>query len=538
MALQRIGRHLLIAVAILLILPPASAAPGAGNFVLSGKAELPKNAAWEFNPLLLFNNDSQGIGQLSVVSPSITLKHFRFSYHEASTSPRDVQVAYEHYNRTFPLTDVALQASSGDMRGYIAIYPTSETRARMVSASGAALEPRKHTEIETANVVGEEEGAEETQFWYKQTLDEAHMMSAFPGFLHLEGPFAIKFYGPELHIVADGQEGTRFQTGVHRSSELPVRTMVREWVILEVPEGGYLDADAASTWAIAAQDLSADWVGEAVFNPVAGALETWQTRYSPIGGAVRLSGDLQAVFVPREDRGLLLADMTVMGDVQGTTLHGEAVPLGTQLVKNRTYTSWGVFLAGVVVLAAGGVSIHRLRKRPLRAAAPPMVGGALACPSSEIRPPLTESVVEIPLTAEDCVAFGDKAMAEQNWPEGAHWFERALRLAPTSSRVCANLAHALYEIGDAQGALTYYQKASDLAPERDELPDFLAAVVALNAGQPLEEVEQWLLRALERNPEVASEISANPDFGVLRGRPRFDQALAEAWDEIEGQDPT
>lgn len=82
----------------------------------------------------------------------------------------------------------------------------------------------------------------------------------------------------------------------------------------------------------------------------------------------------------------------------------------------------------------------------------------------------------LPLTAEDCVAMGDRAMSEADWPAAAEWLARAHRLAPASGRVCLDLAYALHQIGDADEALRLCEQARSLGASPLEA-ETLAAIV-------------------------------------------------------------
>lgn len=518
-------------IAATLLLPLATATPGTGSFLLTGKTELPKNTVWEFEPLLLFNNES-GLSDLLISAPSVLLIHGREDTYEASTPLREMQTAYDDNSTPYELADVQIRLDSDMEGGFVGVYPQPGSFARMVSAQPAELEPRVRTEVNTRTGGKQAEGPEETRWWYKQTLDEAHLHAAFPGSLHLEGPFRLKVFGPDV-MVKTREDQQTFVTGIERSSTLPVRTATLRWVIMDFPEGATLDASASSDWLVAARGVSADWKGEVVLNPTAGSFETWKMRYSAVGGAVRLEGEFEGHFVPVEKEGVLLAEVQLRGDVLGTTLRAEEAPLGARLVHNPVIPWVGIGV-GLVALSMAALGAQRVHSK--HAASRPRQKTTLlpAAPPERVE-------LAFPLTAEDYVDAAEKAAREEDWPQAAHWLGRAHPLAPTSSRICADLAHAHHQMGDYAEAIRLYQKAAQLAPDGDAQAHFLTAVVALKADRPLPEVEEWIVRTLQRDPTTAAEVDRDPDFKILRGRPRFEAALSAAWEILErreGEEPT
>lgn len=139
-----------------------------------------------------------------------------------------------------------------------------------------------------------------------------------------------------------------------------------------------------------------------------------------------------------------------------------------------------------------------------------------------------------PFTVEDCVHAADRAIGEERWPAAAEWLGRAHRLAPTSARVCADLAFALRQIGDLEGALAMYEKASRCAQDDGE-PFLHGALTSLAAQRPLEEAEEWLARALAIEPSLVVVVE-DEQFKPLRGRPRFEAALQRARLATAGDD--
>jgi thioredoxin-like negative regulator of GroEL len=133
----------------------------------------------------------------------------------------------------------------------------------------------------------------------------------------------------------------------------------------------------------------------------------------------------------------------------------------------------------------------------------------------------------MPFTAEDCCDAGAKAASEEDWAGAAKWFGRARTLAPTSARICADLAFSLSQIGDVDEALRHYAEASRLCADGEA--DFNGALAALHGARPLGEIEEWLERALARSPGLVMPLEADDDFKVLHGRTRYERAVDHAW---------
>ena len=127
-------------------------------------------------------------------------------------------------------------------------------------------------------------------------------------------------------------------------------------------------------------------------------------------------------------------------------------------------------------------------------------------------------------SVEEVVAAADHALGEEQWALAAERLRHARTLAPTSGRLCQDLAFALQQMGRHEDALRLYGEAHALRPESGE-PAFHAALAALAAGHPLDEAEAWMRRALLADPHLGEDAMA---LAALRGRPGFEAALQQA----------
>lgn len=131
--------------------------------------------------------------------------------------------------------------------------------------------------------------------------------------------------------------------------------------------------------------------------------------------------------------------------------------------------------------------------------------------------------------AEECMSRADLHIQAERWDRALAWVAQARRLAPTSYTVRATEGFLLGRLGRVDEALDAYREAGRLAPE-DGGPDLEAARLAVDADKPHAVVEEFVERALAKNPLLVPEVDEQEDFRVLAGSPRFDRAVSAAWE--------
>ena len=509
-------------VAILLL--PTGAA-GSGSFQVEGGADLPAGSQFAFAPAAAFLQDATRAEGFRLEAERVTLHVFeqRKVHVEGQNVLELGRVLPEGDPRQPPrhLDRVEItfrDASEAD--GYLGVYPVEGASAAFEARERAHVEAQKGRRLDpfadSGDVGGKDAAPLSNEPDYEMTLRTPHAWIDAPGSLRYVGPGLVKVNGPDLHLRHANGTDDVLPTGRERVS--PTEVVLR-WVVIEMAAGAF-EADAASPWALAGASVTAHWEGEALFRTSSGEMKADEGRYVASGGAVRLSGRFDALFAPDDASGRLGTRMTLSGHVDETTLQLASASLGHRLGGDGSPLGPVVLLAGAVV-GVGLVGTRAwLARRPRAPPAAPV--------PAEPRP------AEDAWAVEDCMAAATAAADDEDWPLAILWLERVRAMAPTSSRTCADLAHALSQMGRPQDALRMYGEASRLAYDGEA--DFNGAVVALESGRPPEDVEPWVERALARTPAYVLDVESDPAFRALRGRPRFDRALADAWARLDEDD--
>lgn len=522
--MNRAGLWLPIAI---LLLPTVAAVAGEGEFSIEGGTFLPTEAEIRLQPLAVFTNDTRGLHDLRLEAGEVRLTEYEERFVVGAPGPMGVRVSEDNGPvlvsiRT--LHDVHLHLSEASREGTLGIYPGPAALARLLSASAPVIEGRAETHVGNQRDVSGGE-ADRSDFYYEQNLRHPHLLVHAQGTLLYEGAGALKLMGPDVLVSSRDEPVFKLETGERRTGRTPdeaapaVDEHVLRWAIVEFADAR-LEMATRSEWAIAAKGVDADWRGPALFTPQEGFLNTPRGSYVVEGKPARLTGELSGRFLPRLSGGEVTTLLQVQGDVEHTTLRLVEGPLGPRLMKDPDFQPLRLLVVASVVgvgVMAGGVSW--LRRHPL------------AVLPRRREAPHAES---LPFTVEDCMAAAAEAADDEDWPRAAEWLVRVRRLAPTSARTCADLAHAYCQMGQWEEGLRMYDEASRLSVDGEA--DFNAAVVALENGLPVEDVEERLVRALHRSPNYVVDVETDPSFAPLRGRPSFERIMREAWERADDVD--
>jgi tetratricopeptide (TPR) repeat protein len=151
--------------------------------------------------------------------------------------------------------------------------------------------------------------------------------------------------------------------------------------------------------------------------------------------------------------------------------------------------------------------------------------------------PLMQQVGSLLRNAAADEVRGSEAVAKRQWPEAITYLRQAIAAAPDNASTHLNLGTALYQTGDAKGALQEFQTAASLSPglakahygagivleaggrDRDAIDEFAAAV---NADPALAEARLSLADALRRTGRSADSL---PHYAeIIRTNPAASQA--------------
>ena len=511
-----------ILVVAALLLPLVHAAPATATFLVQGPVELPA-ARTGFVPLAIFSDETSALHNLTGTFPHVRLRFYEATFLEVPVA--SFQLKIQPDARQSGVFSNATLRQVGSHAGFIGFYP-DEASATLTTHHAWAIEPKERSEFSTALGSNQREEPVDSPY-YTKTVDRPHLAWESPGLLAYRGAGTLQLMGGAFTFEADGRERT-YVTGLERRSEEGRPEAVYRWLVLEFDDSA-LEAASTHPWSLAAHRTESAWTGRASFNPVAGEMNASGVGYATRGGEVGIEGTFTSFLEVEMHDGTPMGRLTLEGDVSATTLGGfaAAAPSAARTGASAPVIVGLGLLAATVASGVGfaGGALYGSRRRARPAPLPASVAIPLPIPAS----------VSMPFTAEDCCDAGAKAASEEDWAGAAKWFARAHALAPTSARICADLAFALSQIGDVEEALRLYERASRLSADGEA--DFNGALAALHGARPLGEIESWLERALERTPGLVTPLESDDDFLVLRGRPRFERAVRRAWERLADDPP-
>lgn len=482
--------------------PLASAAQGTGAFTAEGPIVVPAGARFNFTVggLALLADDSLPGDGFVLQADHVTVHHFKRRFLGA---PPAAVVRTETEERTWDLTGVTVTSISHSDFSFLGVHAGPGATLSGVSESETTLHPRTRSTLSTDR---ETVNPRRDYPSYHAEVSEPHLFASLSGSAVLHGAGEARVLGSRVRIVASENQ-TDWDTGYSQPSAVE---LMAEWFIFSFGSGRVEIQTTREPLQITASAANSGWDGKVTFRPLLGALETREATYVPSASkSEKLDGTFQATLEPALDgKGVA---MRLHGDLRGTSLVARPVPLGARLSESP---AWGFVLLGVAAVVGAGATGTLWWWRHGHRARPP--------------DPL------LPFRVEDCVEAGAIACAEEDWARGAEWYRRAHELAPTSARVAADLAFALTQIGGTDEAMAYFRRAHDLSTDGEAA--FNAALAALAAGYPPEEVEQWLRMALTRTPSFVATLD-DREWDDLRRRPSVRQLEAWARAQATREDP-
>lgn len=491
---------------------------------MDGGILLPQGTDLEFRPIFAFHDNTSSLTDFVLRAP-VAVGHYYEWRHVRTPGP--LGLAYpespEPTNRSVRFEDVEIRMRHDSRDGYLGFYPAPDVTSRLIYHDPTLVEVSTETGVQSGEKVAPEETPYESRQGYYMHAGGPHLTFEGPGLFLYEGSGALKIMGPDLLVRSKEGEfayptGETPAAGAEPAGDPFADTALEpvqwtyQWLVLDFQDAT-IQIDATAPWAVAAPEIRAEWDGRVVFSAKEGEMTTGDARYVTTPSALaRVDGRFLAHIAPVVSDGAMGARMDLRGQLVDSNLRREDKPLSTLVAAPASLVSWGLLVLGAVVGLGGSLTAGRwlLRRR-----------------SVGEEPPAQS------FTVEECMQAANEAADEEDWPRVIVWLRRLRALAPTSARACADLAHALRQSGDPQGALDLYAEASRLSSDGEA--DFNGAVLSLELGRSLDEVEDWLERALRRTPTFVVDVEGDPTFQRLRGRSRFDRLVADAWTRTEDE---
>lgn len=525
------SRSLLTAIVgiVLLLSPTAVANSGEGYFVVDGDIALPEDAHLGGTALGAFLPSAADLAGLTIRADRahVMLVEREYVVAQVQGSPA-LRLDDAPRTREWNLTGFELSLERPATAGWLGVYGSPETRLTVAATREVETSPRDlshigNTQSPLLPAESEQRGwGEPYTEQYRTTVAEDHFFVSTPGSFVVEGASAIKLYGPAVRIVSD-QLTMNVGTGATASEGVPPRETSR-WLVVYLTDGEAA-FDARGDVDVLLTKSRASWSGTAELIPVRGRLNTEEGSYEAEGRSVFLTGDFSATLAPRREADRLLTTMSVSGTLAGTTLTPQAA--ATRAPGGVDGMSWLPLLLFGAVLATGGVGAAYALTRRKRVE--PVVRAARE-PAQDV-----VAIDDDGLQADDCMRFADEAAAERRWARALHWAQRARKLAPGNARIRADEGEYLFQLGLFEEAMKALGEASRL-DGTEGYADYRGAQAAVSAGRPMDEVLEWLMRALDRSPDLVGDLELFREFDSLRGDPRYDEMVLTAYARL-GIDP-
>lgn len=495
--------------ALILMIPLATAAQSSGEFVATGNLRVPAGATQEALARGAYARASSGEGFLSVdlQADRVKVHQLEETFLEVRTGVVNPNPSIAYKPENYTLTNVRLTQVAGDHRGWVGFYfPPEGARLGLASVGPATVEARAGLRLDDgAAPGGESERPDPSSTGYDWASEDLLLLVEGEGTLRYEGRGALKVMGPDVRIESD--QGTiEFRTGQHRPDpDAPAGNRTVRWMLLEY-ENATVTVASPDPFKVAAMRTDVAWSGTVTFTPIAGRLHAAGDAYQATGRPDHVRGDLVAQVEPVRQDGQVRLAVRMDGDLVGTTMtrtEGRAgLPLGVQPA------GWGWVLGlvatlGLALLVAGAVLVARRAR------------GAGVSP-------------------EDRLALAHLAADRERYREALEHVRAARAAAPGSVRLLLEEASYLAEMSRAEEALALYEQAARQSPDGDA--EFAAGLLLLQRGE-LERAEAFLVKALRRSPILVLEIlyDTTGTFEPVRGRPAFERAVDAAEGAIDGR---
>lgn len=513
-----------LAAVLVLLTPLAGASDTSGVLAAFGPINLPEGTRVRGDAEMLYLGNPTaplGLHAFEMKAERLDVMLYMANKTEAQTPASLVSNPYVQSPKTlrqYTLHDVTVAMDGATEAGFLGIIRQGGTASLEFTAGTAPLinvsdtrtfgHGSSSTEVVT-QVQGEPTPVGRDEPMFRHLVEGPHLILTSGGHVTYQGALELKVMGMPLTFAAR-ENTTYIATGNFPRDDFTVRTTMMVWAVL-IAENATVTTRAAVPWTVAAPKYETEWSGVASFTGAGGEVTVGKESY-PVarGDPMRLDGDLAAAVTPSREQETLVALLAFSGDLRRTDIGTSSYVPAPQPGVAGGFPSI-LLLVGVAVVGGASAGAYYLRRRtkPQPAVPAPV--------------PLTPSVA-----AEYYVGLAEEAIQAEDHAKALHWIQLAREAVPTSADVATTMAFILGELGQHEEALEAYAEASRLDPSDGEA-DVNAARLALRCGKPLDEVEELVVRALERSPEFVLDVEEDVEFQALALRPAFQDALERAW---------
>ena len=472
-------RRLVVTLLVLLALPTTVAANRAEADLHAVGPVSFQPSAHGVGPLeALFVPDAASTHAFRLTAAQVEVERYEWDYAGVFLADPGVRVVTAKRISTFVLTDLHATFPSTPSGGAWGI----DAAAADFEGTMDHLVPRP-----AGSVLGHDvrtQDATPNQPYFRAEFTSERIFSDSPGG-SLSGDFRLKLRGPTL--VLDAHENRTVEvTGENRADVGNGRVA---WLMLSVHNGTLaFDADAELVFPL----LDLAWAGECLTRDAYGSVRLPRGEYVAEG-----PGTFRGTFRGHVEPLRVGARLTAGGDLESASYRYAPLPpapVESVLTGPR-------LVAAVAIAAAVGVAL---------------VAAAVVATRHRFRG----------TTPDECLRLSEVAAENERWSEALLWAKRARQLAPHSVEAAAAVARCTLHLGEVEEANVAYEAAAALGGDGDV--EYEAGTTLLDLGHT-EAAAAWLVRALQRDPLIASELAREDALArAARDHPALQRALHAA----------
>jgi hypothetical protein len=507
----------------------ASAAEG--TFAISGPITFPLGTESTLTPFAVYVGNAALVRDFNLVMPEADGRIATWTYQVFKgppgtggiLPPLSVETGFVEY--PLRVENAVLSVLAGtDHDPFVGIYP-DDAKVAFVPRDGSPLQSQSSFAFGNAETTG---GEDPRTIWYYVAEDRPNLYLNASGQGRYEGRGIVKVSGLELALATGESSNQVIKTGWSQVSATEFNLTV---LTFDFTTPATLTFDTgATTVQIAAADARSVGEGTVSFVPIAGQLQDAAGDFLPPAHPeeVHLDGRFMARTLPLPQDGM--AEFVVSGEVEPSGFVFQPSPT----TSTARALSWlPLVLLGAVLLAGvGGLAAWRTRRRPRAAPIPrPLPAPTAEQPAGVDVEELAPPVLDVDFAMRAATSYFEA----EEWERALSWFRYAKGQAPTSARLAAEIGFCLTKLGRYVEAEESLEEAYRRGLNASDLWGVVCSIE--EAGHPVEKLEHWLKRLLQREPRLLWQVEE--DFqDKLRGRPSWATIKDETLRRLEdGFDP-